>query len=387
MSASPRRIGILMPEMLPMPPVKGGAVEYWVHRLVQEWEPKGSELTIISRPADVEGVGGVRYIGMKWHWHEKTADRLKQLAHAGSLRRSLFKAVSSLSYSLRAQRVARDFDTLIIENDPVALMFLRKRRGQRVVLHMHNEHLTARGPVSQYDRALEKADRVVFVSDYVRAEAAAAFPRHAARFVTVHNGTDAVPAVSGTDEARPFVLFAGRLVEEKGPHLLLEAFTQIAAEFPVVDLRIAGSSFFADAPRTAYEEKIRSLAGALGERVTFTGFLDRPRLEALYAQAEAVVVPSVWQEPFALTVVEGMAAGRAVIASRVGGIPEILRHEETGLLITPDAASLASALRRVLGDAGLRQRLGQAARAEVEQRFSWDRVIREFSTAVEGDGA
>ena len=142
-------------------------------------------------------------------------------------------------------------------------------------------------------------------------------------------------------------------------------------------LVIAGSSFFAAAPVTAYERTLRAQAAPLGDAVVFTGFLPPREVARLYAGAAAVVVPSVWAEPSGLVVIEAMSCAACVIASRVGGIPELIDDGRTGLLVPAEGiAALAQALCRVAADAPLRQRLGRAARDSVLARHTWAHVAR-----------
>jgi glycosyltransferase involved in cell wall biosynthesis len=98
-----------------------------------------------------------------------------------------------------------------------------------------------------------------------------------------------------------------------------------------------------------------------------------------------VVVPSTWQEPFGLVALEAMSAQACVVASAVGGLPELVAHERTGLLVpADDVAALADAMARLLADPALRQRLGRAARAEVVRRFSYTRLAGELVEKLGG---
>ena len=112
--------------------------------------------------------------------------------------------------------------------------------------------------------------------------------------------------------------------------------------------------------------------------MTFRPFTDRSALPALLASAHALVVPSRWREPAGLTVGEGMAAGAVVIASRVGGIPELLG--DAGVLVRPDdPKALAAAMARVADDPAEREALARAGRARAEQRdwaWAW-RLLRD----------
>ncbi len=112
------------------------------------------------------------------------------------------------------------------------------------------------------------------------------------------------------------------------------------------------------------------------EHYVAAGWLSHEETMRLYGQADIAVVPSLWQEPFGLVAVEAMAAGLPVCASDTGGLRDIVVHDETGFLFPPgDAETLASRLEVLLDSGALRNRLGQAGRARVLSRFTWDAVI------------
>lgn len=165
-------------------------------------------------------------------------------------------------------------------------------------------------------------------------------------------------------DGRPLVGLFGRLSEWKGQHILLEALAQMED----VQAIIAGGALFG---QESYEERIRRLCGDLGlaERVRFLGH--RKDVPELMAAVDIVVHASIAPEPFGRVVVEGQLAGRPVIATRGGGVTEIVADEETGLLIPPaDAPALAAAIARLIRDPALAGRLAEAGRRDAAQRFS-----------------
>lgn len=161
-------------------------------------------------------------------------------------------------------------------------------------------------------------------------------------------------------------VFAGRLSPEKGVEVLLEAGRRAGQEVVV-----AGEGPCA--------EDLRSVGHG-----RFLGRLDGTAVESLMRGARAVVVPSVWFENAPMSVLEAMAAGKAVIASRIGGIPEQIEHERDGILVDAgDAEQLASAMRRLADDPGLAARLGASARDRVSREFTPERHVRALLSAYE----
>jgi glycosyltransferase involved in cell wall biosynthesis len=155
----------------------------------------------------------------------------------------------------------------------------------------------------------------------------------------------------------------------KGQDVLLRALARVPGAVAVV----AGDAW---PGQEHYEHGLRRLAGELGlaERVRFTGFVTDPR--ALYAAADVVVVPSTRPDPLPNAALEAAAAGCCVVASRHGGLPEIVRDGVTGLLVAPgDPVALGAALRRIDADRELGRRLGAAAAADVRVRFAPGRLL------------
>jgi glycosyltransferase involved in cell wall biosynthesis len=110
-------------------------------------------------------------------------------------------------------------------------------------------------------------------------------------------------------------------------------------------------------------------------KVAFVGFVPRPELVDLYYSADVFAFAPIWDEGFGIPPVEAMAAGVPVVATRSGAIPEIVRDQQTGLLVGKnDPRSLAEGILKLLHDDDLRERMGQAARSWVHENFVWDRI-------------
>lgn len=178
------------------------------------------------------------------------------------------------------------------------------------------------------------------------------------RFIHIPNFVDIDRFRPGAEIGRRFV-YCGRLDELKGTETLLRA--AALARQPVT---LIG--------RGPLEPRLRALAAALGADVRFAGHLSKDALAAAIGQARAVVIPSEGHENAPLALLEAYAAGRPVIGARIGGIPELVREDETGMLYPPgDANALAAALGRfaALPDARV-SAMGAAGRAWVAQDFN-----------------
>ena len=177
----------------------------------------------------------------------------------------------------------------------------------------------------------------------------------------------------------PHLLFVGRFDESrKGFKYLLRALPLVRQQFPAVRLVVVG---------TGKRERFEGVMERYGvSGVEFAGFVPGPDLPRYYASCDVVCVPSVRNESFGIVLLEGMASGKPVVASRIPGYANVISHEHDGLLVEPrDPAALALALVRTLADRALRGRLGAAGRMTVA-RYAWpsvaERVLEVYDTAT-----
>lgn len=185
----------------------------------------------------------------------------------------------------------------------------------------------------------------------------------------------AVRAELGLADGVPLVVGLGRLVAKKGFGVLLAAWPQVLAARPDARLAIVG---YGDL-RAELEQQAAALG--IGASVCFTGRLERRRAAAYMAAADVFALPIVRDGVDGLpnVLLEAMGAGRAIVASRVAGVPDVIDTGVHGLLVPErDPAALAAALGRVLADPNLAQALGAAARARVEQELTWERSCARF---------
>jgi glycosyltransferase involved in cell wall biosynthesis len=173
------------------------------------------------------------------------------------------------------------------------------------------------------------------------------------------------------------ILCPRRLVPKNGVQFLIESVAFIRARLKKLSVLIVG-----DGPeRAKLEERVRELD--LQDSVIFAGNQNNDDLPAFYADADIVAIPSL-MEATSIAGLEAMASACAVVATNVGGLPEIIDDGVTGLLVPPrDPKALSAAIMRLIENSDLRQQLGQAARARVEREFTWNHVARETSRAYE----
>ena len=188
----------------------------------------------------------------------------------------------------------------------------------------------------------------------------------------IGNGTRTAPQRPALEDP-PTIAFAGRLVQQKGVDVLLQAMATIRRDLPAARLIIVG-----DGPGRA---RIERLIGALslGESVSMPGHIEHPALDTVLGTAWAQAVPSRSPEPSANVISEAMMRGTAVVGPNIGGTPEMVRDGVTGFLVPAcDAAALAGRLVDVLGNRTLAERMGAAGRNVALTELTTDRMIDRF---------
>jgi glycosyltransferase involved in cell wall biosynthesis len=255
-----------------------------------------------------------------------------------------------------------------------------------VVSTKHNDDPFRAGPFRHVERQLSRrAHRVIAITEALRRFLVARVGLDPGRVVTIPYGLDALPSAWGPnpplalpDDAQ-VLLACARLVPQKGLDTAVRALPAIRREHPRAVLVVAG-----EGPE---REALLSLAASLGvgDALLLPGRAGD--VAAWYERATLVVHPARW-EGFGLVLLEAMLAARAIVASRVSSVPEIVADGETGLLVPPDdAPALTAAVCSLLADDGLRERLGAAGRARARAQFSVAAMVAATAAVYRRAGA
>ena len=355
-----------------------GGVEELVRQLAHAYERKGHGAIVVTNrwPPELpefeeyEGIPVYRF-AMRTPGGSLRERAKYQLTHTASVRRMLDVLRHHKTDLLHVQCVSSNGYYAQVARRALRLPLVVTAQGERT---MDAEQIYQKSAyMNRMLRALlAEADHITACSRHTLDDLEGWYGSpFGPRAQVVHNGIDlssfAVPVPYS--HPRPYILGIGRHVPQKGFDVLLQAFA--LAGQASHDLLLAG-----DGPeRPALERLAADLK--LGDRVRFVGRADRPAAVSLFAGCSFFVLPSR-QEPQGIVNLEAMAAGKAVLATRVGGVPEIVTDGETGLLVpAEDVSALAGAIKRLTDDAPLRQRLG-AAGWERAQAFGWDVIAEQY---------
>ncbi len=367
------RILVAMPPFETFSPSVGGAVSSVAEGLGRAWSASGYDVHVTTPPADElhrtvdtflvdfprRGTGS---------WGLRAVAKLE-----GKARR--FDWPGYRIYVREVQRAVRAVrpDVLILHNDLVLPRLRLPIPADRVVLHLHNQVNVKRPERAR--QVLQRVRGAVAVSDFIAEDARQTYAVDNVR--TIHNGVDLAafrrprpPRLPGSPLR---VAFLGRLLLAKGAHVLLEAAGRLADEGRPLDVTVIGSPTFdrfADHGTDPYVVRITSQVERLGAR--YVPHVDRTSVSRLLAEQDVVVVPSLFPDPFPLVVYEAMAAGCAVVASDLGGLPESVA--DAGMLFRPgDVDHLAARLRTLRDDPAALASCQTRGQQRVASR-DWERV-------------
>jgi len=273
------------------------------------------------------------------------------------------------------------FDPLVVLSHTVSKTLLKKH----VVASVHYP--------SKGWRLLRLADRVTTVSQFMKKRISIDNGIPEEEIEVIYNGVSTEefnPRIDGSEirdryglGESPLILFVGRVTPIKGVDCLLKSVPLIAKRIPDVRVLIVGPFAPGEPPaeKERYKDRINDLVRRLKlDNVTFTGPVDVfKELPKIYAACDVFTCPSIVDEVFPLVCEEAMASGKPVVATRSGGIPEIVKDGEVGYIVPKgDEKQLAKALTTILEDHSLQKRMGNAARKRVEAEFSWDIIAEKY---------
>lgn len=266
-------------------------------------------------------------------------------------------------------------------------VMLARAVGRPVIFHLHGggfEEFYAR-KCGRLGRALVRsilnaASQIIVVSDTWYKYVSSISPHR--RVITVANPIEAEAflRLDETRRRRNVVLFLGRLDDQKGTIDLVEAVFRARREIPDIKLWFAGEGDMPSIVARAQERQMR-------EALEFLGWVDGQAKARVLAEASVYVLPS-YREGSPLAVLEAMAAGLPVIATAVGGIPDVIENDRNGILVPPgDIEALAAALLKMLRDPALCSEMGKISRAKIMARFSTSTTMRQIEALYRTLGA
>jgi spore coat protein SA len=387
-----QKVAIIAPNSLPIPPVRGGGIQAVIAEVVplyKEFKPyvfSNCEYGIDKLPLK-ETSGAVEHRRIcQSSWDEFKIN----LRH--------FSTLNYFPYVFEIIRQIKEVKPDLIEvmNRPWFLPILRKYLGSdvKIILHHFNNYLMEMNK-NRAKKYLDLVDGFVGCSNFtVEAEVLSRFPEYKNKSYAVSHGIDVnkfdpeklnqsvqakLREKYGIKKDDMIFLYIGRLSQDKGAGQFLEAAKVLINNIGIryVKIMIVGSSFFGGQTKvTPFMKELQKSAEEVKENIIFTGFINRPDIPDIYGLANVVVIPSIVMDASPSVCYEASAMSLPIIASKRGGIPEIVKDEETGLLVNDpeDIDELAEKMLYFVKEPDEAKAFGRRGRQLMAKHYTWETV-------------
>lgn len=387
------KIAILTSGILPVPAVQGGAVENLIdfyleyndqHRLhditvYSVWHPD-----VKVHPALMSEVNHYIYIMV-----DSLVSKIRKAVYKKRHHNQYYHYTIEFFFEQALKHIRKErYDAIIVENRPGFVLKIKNKTAAIIVIHQENDYLNTQ--VRQHKEIYDATSLILNTSDYItnRVRSIAA---NDTKCKTVLNGIDTKRFYDANPQSRErvnlkkedfVIVYSGRLTKEKGILELIKALVQLK-NFPQLKLLIIGASFYGkDKTPNHFINELQNTAQIIRDNVIFTGFIDYNLIPSHLKMADIAVVPSMWDEPFGLTVVEAMAAGLPLITTRSGGIPEICEGVATIVDRSNVIDNLAKAILDLYQHSEKREQMA-AASLQRSKLFDKETYARNFFKALE----
>ena len=331
---------IISPGILPVPAVDGGAVENLIEIFLEENEKynKNNIVVYSCKNDKAEKKANDNFKKTKFRFIKTYGIKYKILKNIRWIINKLpgvyigNEYINEIIKDIKERGEGEKYDVILVENSPMHIIPLSKLFKDNLYLHMHNDFIK---PKSKKSRAiLKKCKKVIAVSDYIA---------HKIRSVADYNNVETVingiktEAFDKTYDNREelknkynirqndFVfMYTGRVTRDKGVLELLNAFKDMTEKYDDIKLLVVGSSFFNNGKKNKYIKSLEKIADSIKDKVVFTGYIKHDELYKIYSIADVQVVPSKFEDPCPLSVIEGVVSGKPLIVSNCGGIPMLV---------------------------------------------------------------
>ena len=341
------KIAIITSGFLPVPASKGGAVENIVVNLLNENEKNNKvEFNVVSIFDDISYNESKKYSKSNFNFIKvnpliKFIDKITFL-----IAKKILKKENSQSYRYIFQRLyylnkcskilkKNDFDKVILENHPTQYLALKWRKNYlkyagRYYYHCHNEF-----PGTYCcSEIIKSTKKIICVSNFIANSISNLLNMPSDKFVVLRNCIDVkrfsnelnfdekrkLKERYGIKDNEKILLFTGRITPEKGVKELVESLKNVSNQN--YKLLILGSALNELKTKTKYQEEIENIVQTISSKVIFTGFIKYEEINKFYSIADIAVLPSIWDDPAPLTVIESLVSGLPIITTNSGGIPE-----------------------------------------------------------------
>jgi glycosyltransferase involved in cell wall biosynthesis len=385
-----KRMAVISAGFVPVPAVDGGAGEVLTTEIIEGNEKSGDYFmdiyTIESPKLDKIKYNNAEIIQIhihpiRWFWCKARNAFLKLLKRN-------YRFIP-YNQALIHKYFRDNYDVILIENNMQVFedIYNHAKNGtNHMIYHMHNDIDGTTKPEYLCKFIADKAEVILPVSEYLKEHFMQVAPND--KMKVFYNCVDLEKFnkenVSNTEvlkrkynisESDFVYMYTGRVCPEKGILELVKAFKKLSRENPNCKLMVVGSRWYNQIAKDEYFEKLLKEAEGLEEKIIFTGYIFPEDMPSIYTVADVLVIPSMWEEPFGVVALEGMAMRVPIITTNSGGLIEIL-DAETSIIVdknTEVEEQLYSAMIKMREDDDIRENLAQKAYTKLTETFAFDR--------------
>lgn len=403
------KIAIITSGYMPVPATKGGAVETLVENIIYEKEKKddNNEIYIFTDYDEKAVEKSSKYKKSKFIWvktpkifnlmdliifefFSKILKKKKNISYRYIIKRLYY--INKVSKNLKENT----YDKIVIENNASLFSTLKLRKNyikykNKYYFHIHNEIIQTFGN----QKLIEKSKKIIGVSEYINNFTINKIRTiNKEQTVVLKNCIDIERVSKELNEKKNIeskitfksddikIVFVGRLSEEKGIKELIQAIINL--NNPKIKLIIVGKSFYKTKVESTFEKELICMTNPIRENVIFTGYIEHDDIYNIYKMSDIVVLPSVWQEPAGLTIVEAASMGVPIITTDVGGIPEYI-DDNSAIIIKNNeniVYNIEEAIKRILVNKDLRKKFDCNA-TNIREKYSIEKYYKKFIKILE----
>lgn len=394
------KIAIVSAGVLPVPAVNGGAVETLIDVFLKENEKSCTPISIdvysISPKQNINNSdSNVNY----FYYRNWILDLFQHNSLLKLIYSKLVTKYTILDIFLNfvvTNIKNKKYDCIVVENRPNFIHRIACNTKSKIVLHMHNEHINECS--INYSNLKVDCFRILTVSNYIKNKIVAKYPELSEKTTVLYNGIDIdkfdafkyrkqynlIREKVGIEERDFVICFVGRVMKDKGTLELIKAFNKVVQCRKDVKLLIIGSNWFGTNSKNSYMNEVEKVARINSKSIIFTGYIDNKVVAQYESIANVIVIPSMWDDPLPLVVIEAEALGLPIITTNSGGIPEMCSSDE-GIVHERDKNiinNLTKSIIEVMDNPETYVEKGKNGRKNVEKKFTTSIYYEKFISLI-----
>jgi glycosyltransferase involved in cell wall biosynthesis len=391
---------IISAGVLPLPVTQGGAVETLTEYLINENEIKHDfDITVTSIYNKASEMKSKNYKYCNFLYIKRNNHIVYFLDIISMLMYKLLKnnISSRLDYVIKLKQKLKEesYDKILIENDSYYVNVVNKYQKENIYLHIHNNYLNA--SIKNAATIYNSCNKVITISEFIQKCVLSIQGSNKEKVPVLRNCTnttifnknlyinerEALRHQLGISKDDVVFLFSGRISKTKGIKELCLALQSVTNNN--VKLLILGSAWYGNNKKDKFVKELEQITAKDINRIIFTGFINRDEVPKYHAISDVAVIPSIWEEPAGLVVIEAMSSGLPVIVTNSGGIPEFV-NDEVAVLINKEkdlVNSLTKAIKKMAENPSLRREMGEKAK-DWSKQYNIKNYYDEFCNIIIG---